>query len=211
MEIIRGPDAGELDQRVRLLAFRSLRCCGGRTLCAPMENKCGACAGEGWKWSEYRKAWARVTPTGAFTLYADSGVSGQEAEFILRRQGFTLRNAIRWRGLFYLPISLTPVGRGHLAVKAVQVRPRRCKGEERGTGREIRFDAVCGEKLQEHQLQGPMARNTVRLALVTPAEVALQPGSLVTVGDDPAPWWVKICHEPERERRETEIERIVEP
>ncbi len=64
MEIIRGPDAGELDQRVSLLAFRSLRCCGGRTLCAPMENKCGACAGEGWKWSEYRKAWARVTPTG---------------------------------------------------------------------------------------------------------------------------------------------------
>ncbi len=199
MATIRSPDVGELDQRISLLAFRPLR-------------RCGCCRdSEGWEWTEYRKIWAKAAPTGGFAAYTGSGVRGRETEFILRRQSVTLHDAIMWNGKFYLPTAIVPLGRGYLTVKAALVTLRPCKGEERETGRQIRFDAVCVEKLQEHEQQGPMARNTVRLALVTPAEVKLRLGSLVTVGDDPAPWWVKVCHELEEDRHETEIERIVEP
>lgn len=199
------PNAGELNQMVRLLSLRPI---SGGTCCHPGEAEQPP---QGWEWVECRKAWAKVTPTNGLAIYANSGVGGREAEFILRRQRFDLNNAILWRDQFCLPTSVSPLGPGHLVVKAALVSKRTCSGVERGTGRTIQFPAVATEKYMGHQQLEPMAQNAVRLVLVTPTAVELALGSLVTVGDDPAPYWVKIPHEMDPYKHEYEIERTVEP
>lgn len=216
------PDAGELDQKVRLLTIQAVdpcESCEREALCAreageSSEPVCGRPAEElpaGWEWKEYRKAWAKATYTNGIAIYANSGVGGREAEFVLRRQGFTLADAILWREQFCMPTSITPLGPGHMKVKAALVTPRTCRGIERETGREIQFPAVVTEKYQGHEQMDPMAQNAVRLVLVTPTVVKLKLGSLVTVGEDKAPWWVKIAHEMDPDKHEYEIERTVEP
>lgn len=222
------PDAGELDQKVRLLTVRALECCEGCRAGlepAPTDESgasgkphptegCRGCEGapeKGWEWREYRKAWAKVTHTNGLAIFANSGVGGREAEFILRRQSFTLADAILWKDQFCLPTSITPLGPGHIVVKAALVTPRTCKGIERETGIEIQFPGVVTEKYQRHEQLEPMAQNAVKLVLVTPTVVKLKLGSLVTVGEDKAPWWVKIAHEMDPDKHEYEIERIVEP
>ena len=222
------PDAGELNQKVRLLTVRALECCEGCRAGlepAPTEEggasgkprpteRCCGCEGvpeKGWEWREYRKAWAKVVPTEGFAIFANSGVGGREAEFILRRQNFTLAEAILWKDQFCLPTSITSMGPGHIVVKAALVTPRTCKGIERETGMDIRFPGVVTERYQGHEQMNPMAQNAVRLVLVTPKVVRLKLGSLVTVGGDKSPWWVKVCHDLQEYKHEVEIERIIEP
>ena len=216
------PDAGELDQKVRLLTIRAVdpcESCEREELCAREAGEspaaiCGRPVEElpaGWEWKEYRKAWAKVTCANGLAIYANSGVGGREAEFILRRQSFTLADAISWKDQFCLPTSITTLGPGHLKVKVALVTPRICQGTERETQRKIQFPAVVTEKYQGHEQLEPMAQNAVRLVLVTPSVVKLKLGSLVTVGEDKAPWWVKIAHEMDPDKHEYEIDRTVEP
>lgn len=213
------PDAGELNQKVRLLSIREVSpCehCEQKDLCAqaPVDGDCPCRDGDTpvtWTWKEYRKAWAKVTQTERMAIYANSGVGSREAELVLRRQSFTLVDAILWKEQFCLPTSITPLGPGHLLVRAALVPLRTCKGVDRETGRGLEFPAVVTERYQGHQQLEPMAQNAVRLVLVTPKCIKLQLGSLVTVGEDPDPWWVKIVHEVDEYKHEAEIERTVEP
>lgn len=192
------PDAGELRERVKLLHIR------------PRIERPGL-EEPGWSWTEYQRAWAKVEYTNAMAIYATSGVGGREAAFVLRRQRLELDNAILWKGQFCLPTRVTPLGRGHLSVKAALVTPKGCRGVERGSGRAIQFPAVVTEKYLGHSQNEPMAQNEVRLVLVTPKEVALAPGCLVSVGEDDAPYWVKIPHEMDPYKHEYEIGRVAEP
>ncbi len=214
------PDAGELNQKVRLMAVKALehcRCCSGLAMHIPAEGEDDVTEPfepdvvKGWEWREYCKSWAKVTPTEGFAIYANSGVGGREAEFILRRQSFTLADAIQWKDQFCLPTSVTPLGPGHLKVKAALVTPRTCQGTERETEREIRFPAVVTERYQGHEQMEPMARNAVRLVLVTPKAVKLKLGSLVTLGENQNSFWVKVAHEMDPYKQEYEIEGTVEP
>lgn len=195
------PDAGELRDKVRLLDFRKGGC--------PCAGADGPKTESTWDWVEYKKAWAKATPTGRMAIFSNSGVGSHEVEFILRRQRFSLGNAIEWKGRFCLPTSVEPLGPGHLLVKAAQVRLLPCKGVDRDTEREVKFPAVVTEKYMGHVQDEPMAQNTVRLVLVVPKSIRLKLGSLVELPD--APYWVKIPHELDPDKNEIEIERVVEP
>lgn len=203
------PDAGELNQKVRLMSLTEIPRRDDQCHCAGGGDPQAALTG--WTWSEYRKAWAKVTPTDGLAIYANSGVGGREAEFVLRRQRLNLGDAILWRDQFCFPVSIAPLGPGHLKVKAALVTPRICRGIERDSGREIQFPAVITEKYMGHAQAEPMAQNAVQLVLVTPSAVKLALGSLVTVGEDPEPFWVKIPHEMDPYKHEYEVERTVEP
>jgi len=199
------PDAGELRDKVRLLEF-----------CSPCPKTCPCGANEtepegpiSWEWVQYRRAWAKATPTARMAIFATTGVGSHEVEFILRRQRFGLGNAIEWKGKFCFPTSVEPLGLGHLLVKAAQVRPLPCKGVERNTEREIKFPAVVTEKYMGHVQDEPMAQNAVRLVLVVPKPIQLKLGSLVELPD--APYWVKTPHELDPDKTEYEVERTVEP
>lgn len=207
------PDAGELRDKVRLLEFRPLepgRCCckenGPVETPAPTEEQAKPLT---WEWAEYRKAWAKATPTSRMAIFATTGVGSHEVEFVIRRQRFCLGNAIEWKGRFCLPTSVEPLGPGHLLVKAALVRPLPCKGVDRDTGRAFSFPAVVTEKYMGHTQAEPMAQNAVSLVLVVPKTIRLKLGSLVELPD--APYWVKVPHELDPDKTEYEVERTVEP
>ncbi len=186
------PDAGELREHIRVME------------CAPVPGE------DAFAWREVRKAWAKAESTGRLAIFANTGVGSRETVFTLRRQRFTLKNAILWRGGFYLPTAVSPLGLGHLSVKTAQAEPGECRGEERDTGRTIRFPGVAVEKFMGHEQAEPMAENAVGLVLVVPKLIRLALGSLVLLPDG-AEYWVKVLHELDPDKTELELERTVEP
>lgn len=209
MPATKAPDAGELRENVEVLNCTPPGC---EASCeAPCEICHLAMSSPQWAWRTVRQAYAKAEITNRLAIFANSGVAGRETTFTIRRQGITLRNAIRWKGGHYFITSVEPLGSAHLTVRAalVQFRPV-CKGVEAGTKREITFPGVVAERYMGHTQEEPMAQNTIRLTLVTPKAIVLKLGSIVDVGD-PAPYWVKVPHELDPDKNEYEIERIVEP
>lgn len=188
------PDAGELSQKIRVLA------------CVPEDE-----SRRRWCWREVRKAWADAQFTNGLALFSNSGVAGREVTFIIRRQRVSLRGAILWRERFCLPTSIAELGAGHLTVKAAVVPLRQCVSGLEGPEEErVYFPGVLAEKYTGHRQLEPMAQNLLRLVLVTPKDITLAPGSLVEVGD-PAPYEVQAVHELDPDKNEYEIVRMVEP
>lgn len=227
MAATRIPDAGELREHLRLLEFRPVGGCpavgdeGALRMGRAPRGQCSCpCspateAPTRWEWGERRKAWAKATPTARMAIFSNRGVGSREVEFILRKPSwpFGVETAILWDRQFCLPTAVTPLGAGHLKVTAAMVTPVECRGQAR-TGEEtteILFPAVVAERYMGHTQAEPMVQNYVELVLVTPKRIRLALGSLVHVGDDPAPYWVKIPHELDPWKNEYEIGRTVEP
>ncbi|WP_251447074.1 hypothetical protein [Vermiculatibacterium agrestimuris] len=197
------PDAGELRDKVRVLEF--VRVSPHRCRCAQVSESDTGQKSAQWTWREKRKAWAKVTPTDRTAIFANTGVGGREVELILRRQGLDLTNAIEWKKQFCFLTSVTPLGPGHLLVRAALAEPVECRIDG---DKPMCFPAVRAEKYIRHAQEAPMSVNDRALVLVTPKQVTLTPGHLVWVKDEP--WEILVPHELDPYKNEYELGRRVE-
>lgn len=184
-------DAGRLSERLEVLELR--------------ETEPGV-----WTWETARKTWGQVElDTGQRkNLFSSAGIGARNASLVLRRQEFTLHNALRWGGQHLFLTAIVPRGRGHLDVTAALVRPETVRLVPDGGGQDMTFPGVLTEKYLAHSQEWPMSVNDLELVLVVPKGITLRPGRLVECLG--ASWEVLVPHELDEFKNEYEIGRRAE-
>lgn len=177
-------DAGELRDRIEILAFRK-------------ENSA-------FRWHTERMSWAKAELASKKRIFSTHATSAEGINFTIRRQDLTRANAIRYLGQHCFITSIVPVGRLHLRVEAAVVNLAQCADKYDG----ITFPAVLSEIYARHEELEPMDINTRRYVLVTPKEIELIPGRLVEVEGTRFP--IRVGHTLDEWKNEYEIERTVD-
>lgn len=195
-------DAGRLDQRLEVLELR--------------ETEPGV-----WSWETVRKTWGQVELDAGQrkNLFSSVGIGARNASLVLRRQGLTLHNALRWQGQHLSLTSIVPQGRGHLTVSGALTAPVQCEAQywhtEKGQGNRpervddppITFPGILTEKYVRYQQEETYSKAESVYVLVAPNVVRLREGALVTVRDGPAAavYNVQVCHMLDEFKNEYEI------
>lgn len=184
-------DAGRLDQHLEVLELR--------------ETEPGA-----WTWETVRKAWAQVELDAGQrkNLFSSVGIGARNASLVLRRQGLTLYNALRWRDRHLFLTTIIPRGRGHLDVSAALVRVETVRLVPADGDQGMNFPGILTEKYSAHRQEWPMSANDLELVLVVPKAITLRPGRLVECQG--AAWEVLVPHELDEFKNEYEIGRRAE-
>lgn len=184
-------DAGRLSERLEVLELR--------------ETEPGV-----WTWEAMRKTWAQVELDAGQrkNLFSSVGIGARNASLVLRRQEFTLHNALRWKGHHLFLTAILPRGRGHLDVTAALVRPETVQLVLDGEGQGVTFPGILTEKYLAHSQEWPMSVNDLELVLVVPKAITLRPGRLVECLG--AAWEVLVPHELDEFKNEYEIGRRAE-
>lgn len=174
-----------------------------------------------WAWVPIRKAWASIELQPKSNLFSQVGVGARDASIILRKQALTLHNALSWGGQHFFLTSITARGRGHLDVDAAVVSPVTCLavrtettlGEgNRPTSKEtlrVSFPGILTEKYVRYEREDTHDEVETALVLVTPKEIALRPGDLVTVQTGPATgtYHIQLSHVLDPVKNEYEMAR----
>ena len=176
-------DAGKLDKPVEVLELKQVS------------------AGV-WEWCRVRRAWASVEPGTGRNLFSSVGIGKRDWRLVLRRQGISLHNAVRWGTRHFFLTGITEPDRGHLELGAAPVTVETCQSDG------VRFPGVLTEKYLSHAQEWPMSVNELRLVLVVPKVIVLRPGHLVDVRG--AEWEILVPHELDEYKNEYEIGRTVE-
>lgn len=165
--------------------------------------------GDALQWVETGTVWAKVEETGARNLFSSVGLGAGTVVVIIRKRALTLHQMLEHRGQRLFITGILPKERspGWLEVTTAKVTVRECLARsDQGVG--TVFPGVLTEKYGGHRQDFPMASNELRMVLVTPKGMRLEPGSLVEVLD--ASWVVLVPHELDPYKNEYEIGRTVE-
>lgn len=184
-------NAGRLRERVQLLACRET-------------------SEHTWQWMPLRQTWASIEQGTERNLFSSVGIGARSAQLILRRQELTGHHAILWGAQHLFLTAIVPLGRQYLQVSAALVEVVSCKGETYATkvdpeknnrprrvqGPVVCFPAVLTEKYVGYQRESSHAAASTTYVLVTPKEVRLTEGDLVTIQEGQAPgvYDVQGCH-----------------
>ena len=150
-------------------------------------------------WTEDRLIWAEAARDDRSNLFSSVGVGARGATFTIRRSPrLTLRNAFRWRGRFCFLTAIMDGDPGFQTVKAALCEPVFCTAvpqrRELGPGNRpkltegprVSFPGVLTEKYVRYAREETYAKTETAYVLVTPKEIALEEGTLVTVQEGPA-------------------------
>lgn len=195
-------DAGKLRDHIAILEFRES-------------------APNVWQWQAQRKTWANVEAGTGRNLFSAVGIGARDAKLTLRKQSLTLHQALLWKGQHLFLTSIIPLGRQHLTVMAALVEPVDCKAETSGgkvvpgkgnrpvkaAVQEISFTGILTEKYVGYERNDTHAVAKTTYVLVTPKEIRLTEGDLVTVSNGAAAgvYDVQKCHWLDAYKNEYEI------
>lgn len=172
-------DAGSLNERLERLELQQTE-----------ENT--------WKWVSVGRLWGQVTVDGGKNLFSSVGIGSRNAKLVIRSRNLTLHEALRWKGQHIFLTSITNRDRLHLDLQGALVSVVTCKGNGYTTAvgagnrpvkqekAEQTFPGVLTEKYVRHETEDSYAKAKRLLVLVTPKEIGLLEGDLVTVADGPA-------------------------
>ena len=130
-------------------------------------------------WTPSRKRWASVEIDTQRNLFSVVGVGSRGATITLRAETkFTMSQALRWRGQFLYPTSVTlDPGRDRYEVKAALCNPVDCQADMDRENHGICFPGILTEKYVGHDQPDFHSEVTTTYVLVTPKSVELRPGS----------------------------------
>lgn len=172
-------DAGQLNETVQIITLR--------------EEPGGV-----WTWRTVRRAYASIELSTARSLFSEVGIGARAAELVLRRQDLTLHDALLWGGQHLFLTAIVPEGRTFLRVQAALVQPVACLAVRTkstlGAGNRpvsaeamrVHFPGVLTEKYVRYEREETHAETETAYVLVTPKQIELEAGDLVTVQDGPA-------------------------
>lgn len=195
-------DAGKLDKPVEVLELKQVS------------------AGV-WEWCRVRRAWASVEPGTGRNLFSSVGIGKRDWRLVLRRQGISLHNAVRWGTRHFFLTGITEPDRGHLELGAALVTVENCtavrtedtvgEGNRPVTAEAMRiaFPAVLTEKYIRYEREDTHDETEQTYVLVTPKAILLQSGDLVTVqaGSAKGTYYVTAPHILDEYKNEYEIVR----
>lgn len=163
-----------------------------------------------WTWEAVRKTWGQVELDAGQrkNLFSSVGIGARNASLVLRRQEFTLHNALRWKGHHLFLTAILPRGRGHLDISAALVQVETVRLVPAGEDQGMTFPGILTEKYLAHSQEWPMSVNDLELVLVVPKGITLRPGRLVECLG--AAWEVLVPHELDEFKNEYEIGRRAE-
>ncbi len=159
----------------------------------------------GWAWTECRTTWANVEPVNGQNLFSRMGTGAPGVSMVFRRQEIRPGQMLIWKNLHIYPTASRPYGLGHIQVDGAIVRLSSCRA---GGPVPADFPAVLAEKYVRHEQLDPYAVNTITYVLITPPEIVLRPGTLVTV--DSTYYQVLLAHVLDLTQREYEIKRTAD-
>lgn len=136
---------------------------------------------DGYAWTALRRTWANVQPDAGQNLFSKLGTGAPGVRMVLRRQPLTRGSLLLWRGRYVYISDVRPYGLGHVQLAGALVTLANCTGIPGRDAPEFRFPAVLAEKYVRHEQMDPYAVNALTYVLVTPPQIQLQRGSLVTV------------------------------
>lgn len=152
-----------------------------------------------WTWETVRKAWAGVTRTEQSNLFSKVGVGARDAALVVRRQGLTLHNALRWKGLHLFLTSIIERGRNFLELHAAVVETATLTAKPQDKlGRDdsgqpaavpqsaFTFPGVLTERYTKNAPEEAFWTLEQQRVLVTPKAILLHPGDLVRQGGETA-------------------------
>jgi len=172
-------------------------------------------------WERRRQCWAAVETDVKKVVFSAEGISTEGAAVTVRPDAaLNLRQAIRWKEQFLLPVTITPEeGRDRQTVTAAQcdcteltVQPQARTGRD-SLNRPVAikadsftFPGILVEKYNRNEADDVSRTLTQQRALVTPKEIILRAGDLVRKGDEP-PYTVRQVLDLDPNRNEYVIER----
>lgn len=130
-------------------------------------------------WSKTRNCWAAVDLDLPRNIFSVVGVGTRGAIVTLRAETkFTMSHALRWRGQFLYPTSVTLVPeRDRYEVKAALCNPVDCQADMDRENHGICFPGILTEKYVGHDQPDFHSEVTTTYILVTPKSIELRPGS----------------------------------
>lgn len=151
-----------------------------------------------WEWVSMGGLWGQVTVDGGKNLFSSVGIGARNVKLVIRSRNLTLHKALRWNGQHIFLTSITKRDRMHLDIQGAMVSIVTCKVQGYtttvGAGNrpvkqkklEQTFPGVLTEKYVRYEIEDSYAKARRLLVLVTPKEIDLVEGDLVTVTDGPA-------------------------
>lgn len=146
-----------------------------------------------WEWVSVKRLWGQVTVDGGTNLFSKVGIGARNAKMAIRSQNITLHQALLWKGQHLFLTSITKLDKMHLELQGALVSVVRCVGQGFTTtlgpgNRPVKqekpeqiFPGVLTEKYVRYEAEDSYAKAKRLLVLVTPKEVELLEGDLVTV------------------------------
>lgn len=181
--------AGDLDQRVRVRELRYDQ------------------DADVFSWEDAYTAWARAEVDAGRNLFSAVGIGARGVTFTLRKNArLTLYKSLVWRGQFCFPTAILDAEPGFMEVKAALCDTVSCRKDLDRAAPGSRFPGVLTEKYVGHEQEMPYGEVTRTLVLVTPKDVALAPGSVVSAGGER--FRVLVPHELDMYKNEYEIRRV---
>lgn len=160
-------------------------------------------------WEVSRNTWAAAEQDARSNLFSSAGTGARGVTFTLRRsRALTLHNAFRWRGQFCFLTAIGDGDPGFQVVKAALCEPVDCQNDTHLTPPGFRFPGILTEKYVGHEQRDPHVEITGDFVLVTPKEIALEPGYWITVSG--VYFEVLLPHELDPYKNEYEIRRKVD-
>lgn len=153
-----------------------------------------------WEWVSVGRLWGQVSVEvgSRMNLFSSVGIGARNAKLVIRSRRLTLHEALRWKGQHIFLTSITNRDRLHLDLQGALVSVVTCKGQGYtttvGAGNrpvkqenpEQTFPGVLTEKYARYETEDSYAKARRLLVLVTPKEIDLLEGDLLTVTDGPA-------------------------
>lgn len=181
-------DAGKLDKRLRVLSYDG-------------------------EWTDAFGAWASMEEKDRI-IYSALATSKQGAKFVMRTNKITPANLILF-GAQYYAIGSVQHTEGYVTVTAAEVEPIKCTASAPsitydelnfptyGTSVKTEFYGILAEKYVNWKQEQPNASLELGVILVTPKQVELASGDVVTANGKE--YAVTACHLMDKFRNEYEI------
>lgn len=181
------------------------------------DEETNACA-----WEEDHWTWAAAEQDTRSNLFSAVGVGARGITFTIRKSSrLTLHHAFRWRGRFCFLTAIMDGDPGFQVVKAALCEPVPCAAvpqrrvlgpgnrPQLAEGTKLSFPGVLTEKYVRYGQEDTYARTETAYVLVTPKQISLDAGALVTVHEGPAAGLYNLlaCHVLDEFKNEYEITR----
>jgi hypothetical protein len=174
-----------------------------------------------YSWADQAQIWAKAEAEATKNLFSEVGNGAKSVKFTVWKQGFTLHNAFRWRGNFCFLTDITEIDHVYYEVTAAMIEPKTCvklqgdglqddfhRPDESEPKPVLTFPGCLVEKYQGFQKLNPQSQVAVTFVLVTPKEIALASGDLLSIDD--LTYGVQIVHDLDAYKNEYEIGRVGE-
>lgn len=168
-------------------------------------------------WEITTDIWAKVEQLNGSNLFSRVGMGAKSMKFTIRkRNGLALHNAFLWKGKHCFLTDIKEIDHAYYEVSAALIEPRICNIERTLKPKRnelnrpvyegsttISFPGCLTEKYMGHTQNEPMVTKEMRYVLVTPKNIDLECGELVTIGD--IAYNVLISHTLDEYKNEYEI------